>query len=82
MMLADESTDEADRLHMSIFVRFVDTFDKKSVKRFLGVIELTTSKKAADLQEVILRHFESKNLDSLYIRFSGPDGTNAMSGNK
>ena len=80
MILADESTDEADRLQMSIFVRFVDAFDKKSVERFLGIVELTTSRKAADLQEVILRHLESKNLDSLCIRFSGLDGTNAMSG--
>ena len=60
MILADESTDEADRLHMSIFVRFVDTFDKKSVKRFLGVVELTTSKKAADFAGSHLEAFRVK----------------------
>ena len=65
---------------MSIFIHFVDAFDNKTVERFLGIVKLTTSKKAADLHEIIIKHLESKNLDSLCMRFSGLDSTNAMSG--
>ena len=80
MILADESTDGADRSQMSIFVHFVNAFDNKPVERFSGIVKLTTSKKAVDLYEIIIKHLESKNLDSLCIRCSGLDGTNAMSG--
>ena len=79
-ILADESTDEADYSQMSVFVRFVDAFDNKAVERFSGIVKLTTSKKAVDLHEIIMKGLESKNLDSSCIRFSGLDGTNAMSG--
>ena len=65
---------------MSIFVRFIDACDNKLVGRFLGIVKLTTSKKAVDLHEIMIKHPESKNLDSLCIRFSGLDVTNAMSG--
>ena len=65
---------------MSIFVRFVDAFDNKPVERFLGIVKLTTSKKAVDLHEIIMKHLESKNLDSSCIRFSGLDVTNAVCG--
>ena len=41
---------------------------------------MTTSKKAVDLHEIIIKHLELQNLDSSCIRFSGLDGTNAMSG--
>ena len=58
-ILADESTDEADHLQMSIFVCFVDAFDNKPVETFLGVVKLTT-KKAVDLHEIITKHLESK----------------------
>ena len=79
-ILADESTDKADSLQMSIFVRFVDAFDSKPVERFLGIVRLTTARKAVDLHEIIIKHLVSKNLDSSCIRFSGLDGTSAMSG--
>ena len=79
-ILADESTDEADHSQMSIFVCFVDAFGNKPVEIFLGIVKLTTSKKAVDLHEIIIKHLESKNLDSLCIRFSGLDGTNTMNG--
>ena len=65
---------------MSIFVRFIDACDNKLVGRFLGIVKLTTSKKAVDLHEIMIKHPESKNLDSLCIRFSGLDVTNAISG--
>ena len=79
-ILADESTDEADHSQMSIFVCFVDAFGNKPVEIFLGIVKLTTSKKAVDLHEIIIKHLESKNLDSFCICFSGLDGTNAMNG--
>ena len=79
-ILADKSADKAARLQVSIFVCFVDAFDNKPVERFLGIVKLTTSKKAVDLHEIIMKHLESKNLDSSCIRFSGLDVTNAVSG--
>ena len=48
-ILADKSVHEADLSQMLIFVRFVDTFENKPVERFLGVVKLTTSKKACCL---------------------------------
>ena len=75
-ILANESADKADRSQMSI--RYA--LDNRPVERFLGILKLTTSKKAADLHEIIMKYLVSKNLDSSYIRFSGLDGTKAMSG--
>ena len=59
MILADESTDEAHHLQMSIFVCFVDAFDNKPVETFLGIVKLITIK-AVDLHEIIIKHLESK----------------------
>ena len=42
MIPADESADEADHSQRSTFVHFVDAFDSKLVKRFLGIVNLTT----------------------------------------
>ena len=81
-VLADESTDEGDRAQMSVFVRFVNITTNKPEERFLGMVKLTTSKKAADLHDVIMELIKSKGLDPSKIRFSGLDGTNAMSGER
>ena len=54
-ILADESTDEADRSQMSIFVRFVDASEKKP-ERFLVIVKLATSKMPVDLHEIIIKH--------------------------
>ena len=56
-ILADESTDEADRSQMSIFVRFVDASEKKP-ERFLVIVKLATSKMPVDLHEIIIKHLE------------------------
>ena len=56
-ILADESTDEADRSQMSIFVRFVDASEKKC-ERFLVIVKLATSKMLVDLHEIIIKHLE------------------------
>ena len=56
-ILADESTDEADRSQMSIFVCFVDASEKKP-ERFLVIVKLATSKMPVDLHEIIIKHLE------------------------
>ena len=81
-VLADESTDEGDRSQMAVFVRFVNITTNKPQERFLGIVKLTKSKKAVDLHEIIINLIESKGLDTSSIRFSGLDGTNAMSGER
>ena len=67
-------------MQMSVIVRFVDAFDNKPIKRFLGIVMLTTSKKAVDLREIIAKRLKLKNLDSLCICFKGLVGANAISG--
>ena len=64
-ILANESADKADRSQMSI--RYA--LDNRPVERFLGILKLTTSKKAADLHEIIMKYLVSKNLDSSCIHF-------------
>ena len=64
---------------MSLFVCFVDAFNNNPIERFLSIVKLTTSKKAVDLHEIIMKLLELKNLDSLCILFSEFDGTNTMS---
>jgi hypothetical protein len=81
-ILADESTDEGDRSQLSIFVRFVDVNTNLPVEKFLGIVKLTVSKKAIDLHETIMQLLTEKGIDSGFIRFSGLDGTNAMSGER
>lgn len=57
----------------------VNASDNQPVERFLGMVKLTTSKKAIDLHDTIQALIQSKHLDNSYLRFSGLDGTNAMS---
>ena len=64
-ILANESADKADRSQMSI--RYA--LDNRPVERFLGILKLATSKKAADLHEIIMKYLVSKNLDSSCIHF-------------
>ena len=81
-VFADESTDEGDRSQMAVVIRFVNVTSHKVQERFLGVVKLAKSKKAEDLHEIIMKLLEAKGLDSSLIRFSGLDGTNAMSGER
>ena len=68
-ILADESTDEADLFQILIFVCFTDAFDNNPIERFLSIVKSTTSKKAAYLQEIIMKHLESKILITLAYNF-------------
>ena len=64
-ILADKSTDETVLFQISIFVHFTDAFDNNPTERFLSIVKLTTSKKAANLHEIIIKHLESKILITL-----------------
>ena len=81
-ILADESTDEADRSQLALFVRYVDTSDNLPKESFLGIVKIGTSKTAEALQEIIQKFLEKKKLDISNIKFTGLDGTNAMSGER
>ena len=81
-MLSDGSADEGERSRMSIFVRFIGAKTFKSVERFLGMVRITISKKAADLHDAIMCLLASKALCSTLIRFYGMDGTNALGGER
>ena len=78
-VLADGSRDEGDRSQMAVFIRFVNVTSHKVQERFFGVVNFAKSKKAEDLHDIFMK-MGAKGLDSSLIRFSGLDGTNAMSG--
>ena len=80
-VLTEKSTDEGHRSQMAVFIRFVNVTSHKVQERFLGVVKLAKSKKAEDFH-IIMKLLEAKGLDSSLIRFSGLDGTNAMSGKR
>ena len=81
-ILADESTDEADRSQLAIFVRYVDMTDNLPVEKYLGLVKLGASKTAEALQKEIETFLEKVGLDIKNVRFAGLDGTNAMSGER
>ena len=47
-VLSNESTDEGESSRKSVYVRFVDAQTYKPIEHFLGMVPLTTYKKAAD----------------------------------
>ena len=82
-VLADESTDDANRSQMALFVRYIDASTNLPVEHFMQMAKLTTSKKDVDLHEILINVLNSKGIDSSkFIRFVGLDGTNAMSGER
>ena len=54
-LLADESTDEADRSQAFVFARYVDVSSTLLVEKFLGKVKLSTSKRAIDLHVLIMK---------------------------
>ena len=54
-LLADESTDEADRSQAFVFARYVDVSSTLLVEKFLGIVKLSTSKRAIDLHVLIMK---------------------------
>ena len=81
-LLADESTDEADRSELSIFVHYVDLQKHCPVEKFLGITQVEHSKTAAGLAEILNDFFIKKGIDISKIKFTGLDGTSAMSSDK
>ena len=78
-VLADESTDDANRFQMAIFVRYVDTGTNFPLQKFMKMVKLTTSKKAIGLYETLINAFSAKGIEpSKVIRFSGLDDKNTM----
>ena len=81
-LLTDESTDEACRAQLSIFVRYVASLTNKPKEEFVCIRKLGTSKTSEALMNELEQMFIDKNIVKTLIRFSGLDGTNAMSGEK
>ena len=81
-LLADESTDEADRSQLAIFARYIDPSTYAPIESYLGVVKLSTSKTADALFLMIENFLQQKHLDIEKMMFSGLDGTNAMSGER
>jgi len=79
-LLADETTDMADRAVMSIFIRYIDSDTHKIKEEFLGLVEVVGSKGSENLCRIISEVLLEKEIDIKELRFHGLDGTNAMSG--
>ena len=79
-LLADESTDEAGRSQLAIFVRFIDPTTNLPTEQFICVRKLGPSKTSEAIMMELEEMFEEKHINKSFIRFSGLDGTNCLSG--
>ena len=79
-LLADETTDIADRAELAIFIRYVDSDCHQVKEEFLGVVEVVGSKGAKALCQIICKVLQEKGIDINQLRFNGFDSTNTMSG--
>ena len=79
-LLADESTDEAGRAQLSMFVRFIEITTNLPKEEFICVHKLGASKTSEAIMIEIEEMFVEKHINKSFIRFSGLDGTNCMSG--
>ena len=79
-ILSDESSDEAGRAQLAVFVRFIDPSSNEATEQYVCIRKLGTSKTAETLMGELEQIFIDKKIDKTLIRFSGLDGTNAMSG--
>ena len=80
MKVTDESTDEAGRAQLAVFVQYIDSSTNEPKEEFVCIRKLSTSRTAEALMNELEQMFTDKNIDKTRIRFSGLDGTNAMSG--
>ena len=64
------------------YVHYVDLQKHCPVENFLGITQVEHSKTAADLAEIIKNFFIEKGIDISKIKFTGLDGTSAISSNK
>ena len=79
-LMANETTDMADRAELSIFIRYVDSDSHEVKEEFLGLVEVVGSKGAEALFKLICEVLQDKGVDINQMRFNGFDGTNTMSG--
>ena len=79
-LMADETTDIADRAQLSIFIRYVDAHSNLINEKFIGIVEVIGSKGAEALCDKICEVLQEKGIDKQLMRFNGFDGTNTMSG--
>ena len=71
-VLPGESTDNANRSQMAVFIRHVNAGTSFPVEKFMAMVKLTTSKNAIDLYETLVNVFSAKGIEpSKVIRFSG-----------
>ena len=77
-LLADESTDEANRTQFAVLIRCLDT-DKTIKDHFLGMVNVKKTD-AESLMGEMERFLISKEVDISKIMFVGFDGCNTMSG--
>lgn len=76
-LLADESTDKANRSQLSIFCRW--NHNGSVSEHFMGLIEMGRTR-AEDFMRAIETFFIAKGIDITNLRFMGFDGCNTMSG--
>ena len=79
-LMADETTDMADRAELSIFIRYVDSGSHEVKEEFLGLVEVVGSKGEEALFKLICEVLQHKGVDINQMRFNRFDGTNTMSG--
>ena len=81
-LLADETTDMADRAVLSVYIRYVDPVNNQVKEVYLGLVEIQDSKGAEALGQKICKVLCAKGLDIKQLVFHGLDRTNAMSGER
>ena len=79
-LLADETTDMADRAVLSVFIRYVNSDTHKVKEEYLGLVEIIRSKDADALCQKVCYLLHSKDIIIKQLRFHGLDSTNAISG--
>lgn len=76
-LLADESTDEANREQFSLMCKWLHNNEVK--EHYIGLIHVEKTD-AFSLLAAIEQFFVAKHVDLTHVRFLGFDGTNTMSG--
>ena len=81
-LVADETTDMADRSVLSTYICYVDPVNNQVKEVYLGLAEIPDSKGAEALCQKICEVLCAKDLDIKQLIFHGLDGTNSMSGER
>ena len=79
-LMANETTNTADRVEFSIFMRYVDSDSHEVKEDFLGLVEVVGSKRVEALFKLICEVLPDKEVEINQMRFNGFDGKNTMGG--